>query len=304
MPYIPGGTSQGSSGLKEVVDVFSSGNVYVNGVRVALWNAPNNSETFVLGLIASPTFSSEQAVFETDGEEDESVVEAKQQELIKKGVITQYDLDKGKNAGQNPAGGPGGPGELPGASTSTAVGLTSTTTVAASVVDDTLLYDSPVTKIKWYVKTVTKQPGVVFPYDVASLATANGTTVDQVVKNLSLLVTNCIDPIKNKFPDAFITCSFRAKGRGSSTSQHPFGLACDIQYSSASKADYFPRAKWIADNLDYDQFILEYKTTGTGRPWHHISFNPSGNRKQVLTFMNDKNCKGPGVQGLFDLSNT
>ena len=50
--------------------------------------------------------------------------------------------------------------------------------------------------------------------------------------------------------------------------------------------------------------ILEYKTTGTGNPWIHISFNKAGNRAQVFTFMNDKNCKGPGVVGLYDLSNS
>jgi hypothetical protein len=298
MPYIKSGTPQKDFNWPGVIDVYNSGNVFINGTQVALYNAPNNAESFVLALIASPTFAREQSVFEIDGEEDEAIVEAKQRELVKAGVITQYELDKGKQAGANAL------SSFAGASTSTAVGLATTTTVAASVVDDTLLYDSPNTKIKWYVKTVTKQPGVIFPYDVATLAEPNGTTVDAVVKNLSLLVTNCLDPIKNKFPDAFITCSFRKKGVGATTSQHPFGLAADIQYSSASKADYFTRAKWIADNLDYDQFILEYKTTGTGKPWHHISFAGASNRKLVYTFMNDKNCKGPGVQGLFDLSNT
>ena len=77
-----------------------------------------------------------------------------------------------------------------------------------------------------------------------------------------------------------------------------------IYNSSASKADYYTRALWIKDNIPFDQFILEYKTTGTGKPWHHLSFTAAGNRQQVLTFMNDKNCKGPGVTGLYDLSNS
>lgn len=37
MPYVPGGTSQGNSGLAEVQDVYRSPNVFVNNVPVALW---------------------------------------------------------------------------------------------------------------------------------------------------------------------------------------------------------------------------------------------------------------------------
>lgn len=39
MPYVPGGTSQGESGLAEVADVYHSPNVFVNNVPVALWLA-------------------------------------------------------------------------------------------------------------------------------------------------------------------------------------------------------------------------------------------------------------------------
>ena len=170
------------------------------------------------------------------------------------------------------------------------------------------MYVSPAkptgTGITYYVKTVTKSPGVVYPYDVASVAPQNGTTVDAVVQNLANLVKNCFDPIKIKYPDAFMTCSFRAAGHGAAKSQHMYGMACDIQYAQASKSDYYTRAQWIRDNIPYDQFILEYKTVGSGRPWHHISFNAGSNRQMVLTFMNDRNCKGPGVTGLYDLSNS
>ncbi len=40
MPYVPGGTSQGDSGLVEVADVYRSPNVFVNNVPVALWLEP------------------------------------------------------------------------------------------------------------------------------------------------------------------------------------------------------------------------------------------------------------------------
>lgn len=40
MPYVPGGTSQGDSGLVEVADVYHSPTVFANHVPVALWLAP------------------------------------------------------------------------------------------------------------------------------------------------------------------------------------------------------------------------------------------------------------------------
>jgi len=297
MPYVPGSGSQRTSGLPSVQDLYYSGNVFVNNVQVALWNAPANADAFVLSLINSPTFSQENAINQIDGEEDEATVTANQQRLIKQGVVTQHEINQGNGAGNNPAAtdtaspGNGGVTEV-----------TTGTVAVSSDVDNTLLYDSPLTGKKYYVKTVTKQPGVVFPYDVATVAPQNGLTVQQVCDNLRLLVINCFDPVKKQYPDAFMTCSFRAD-IGYAKSQHKSGQACDIQYSSASKADYYTRALWIRDNIKFDQFLLEYKTTGTRNPWHHLSFNSAGNRNQVLTFMNDKNCKAPGVTGLYDLSN-
>jgi len=296
MPYIQGGTSQGNSGRPEVVDVYSSNNVFANFVNIALWNDPQGPEAAVLNAINSPTY-----VFENIGQEategeslDTGSVDAAQKALVDQGIISIDELNKGVGAGDNPAA----------ADTNPPTVITGTDTGAVTVatdVDATVLYSGEIGTIT--VGSVTKAPGVVFPYDVATIAPQNGLTVQEVCDNLKALITNVWVPIKTQFPDAFITCSFRAKGKGSPTSQHPRGMAMDIQYSKASKADYYTRALWIRDNVPYDQFLLEYKTTGSGRPWHHLSYNTAGNRAQVCTFMNDKNCKGPGVTGLFDLSN-
>lgn len=298
MPYIQGGGPQGTSGLPSVADVYSSNNVYANFVPIALHNDPQGPEAAVLAAISAPTYAAENQTMEaTEGEyTSEAAVEVEQQKLIAAGVISKEEVAAGAGAGANPA------------ATDTAPSVASTGTVDGSVtvassVDDTVLYVSPLTGITWTVKMVTKQPGVVFPYDVATVAPANGITVQQCCDNLRLLVINVIDPIKKQYPDMFVTNTVRSKGNGAPGSQHSFGMACDIQYSKASNADYFTRAQWIKDNLSFDQFLLEYKTTGTKKPWHHLSFKAGANRAQVCTFMNDKNCKGPGVQGLFDLSN-
>jgi hypothetical protein len=299
MPYIKGGGAQKNSGLPAVSDVYHSDNVYANFVPVALWQDPQGSEAASLALINSPSYKVEAAFIELDGETNEVVVEANLQKLISTGVITQAELSLGDNAAASATNVDTTP-----ASTATTTTTTTGSVTLATSVDDTVLYVSTVTDITYYVKTVTKVPGVSFPYDVATVAIQNGVTVQSVVDNLRLLVINCYDPIKAEYPDALMTCSFRLRDPKSPGSQHPLGMACDIQYSKASKADYFTRAQWVKDNIVYDQFLLEWKTIGSKLPWHHISFNKAGNRKQVFTFMNNKNCKGPGVAGLYDLSNT
>lgn len=290
MPYVKGPEVHG---VVHVSDVYRSENVFVNFVPVALWLDPQGTEAAVASAISSPTFATDSATISYDGSEDPTAVELEQQRLVREGIIKQEDLDAAKNA-------------VASSSDTTSVtakrGNVKGKSTVDKNVDDTLLYDSKQTGIKYFVKTVTKQPNVLFPYDVASTAPKNGVTVQEVCDNLRFLVINCFDPIKFKYPDAFMTNSFRARS-GNATSQHPLGMACDIQYSKAIKAEYFTRAQWIRDNISFDQFLLEYKTTGSKQPWHHISFNKAGNRGQVLTFLNDKNFKGPGVQGLFNLTN-
>jgi hypothetical protein len=304
MPYVQAGSPQADYGGAGVVDVYHSPNVLANFVPIALWQDPAGSGTAAAINIAinAPTFPQESAVTEAiEGDPDSpDAVDAQQQELIATGVITTASIVAGTVAATNPA----QTDTAPAPASATTGGTTTGSVSVGGVVDDTLLCGTADgLSQNYYVKTVTKQPGVVFPYDVATIAPLNGMTVQDVCDNLRLLIINCFDPIKRQYPDAFMTCSFRKQGVGSPTSQHPKGMACDIQYAKANKADYYTRAQWVRDNTKYDQFLLEYKTTGTGLPWHHISFNKAGNRGQVCTFMNDKNAKGPGVIGLYDLSN-
>lgn len=302
MPYVAGGGAQADSGLAAVADVYRSGNVFANFIPVALWDNPqgNGVAAAIDFELTQPDYAITAEVIEdVEGSTDETAVIAQQQVLIAEGKITQTAITAGVVAASDPA----NSDPVPAPATATTGTTTGTVTVGV-IVDDTLLCGTADgLSQNYYVKTVTKQPGVVFPYDVATVAPLNGYTVQEVCDNLRLLIINCFDPIKRKYPDAFMTCSFRKAGVGSTTSQHPKGMACDIQYAKASKADYYTRAQWVRDNTQYDQFILEFKTTGTGNPWHHISFNKAGNKAQVLTFMNDRNAKGPGVTGLYDLSN-
>lgn len=114
----------------------------------------------------------------------------------------------------------------------------------------------------------------------------NGLSITDIVSNMQLLAVNCLEPILAKYPEMKPTSGFRTRNNGKS--QHEKGMACDIQFASANRdpALYYEYAKWIKDNIVFDQLLLEYKSTGTKLPWIHISFNPQGNRHQVLTLYN------------------
>ena len=273
MPYVPGGGAQKDSGLDAVGDVYHSPNVYANFVPVALWQDPQGPEAAVLSQILGPNFVPDSNTIMYDGEEDEALVKKRQQELVSSGVIKQSDLDAGAQQGAS--------------ATDSTAGSNVPPSVTDSTVDpaQTAFPDSYPLSTNYTLGKMTKAPGVVFTHPVQASA---GLTVAQVVANLQLLTQNCVETIKSYRSDMFVTNSFRPSGIGSSTSQHPKGMACDMQFSKASKAEYYAIAQWIRDNVPYDQLLLEYKTTGTGLPWIHISYNKAGNRNQVMTFMNDK----------------
>ena len=98
------------------------------------------------------------------------------------------------------------------------------------------------------------------------------------------VVENCYDTIKALYPDAVISSGFR---NGSGRSQHERGQALDIVFPSRPKSQYYDIAKNLKDRIPFDQFLLEYR--GTSSAWIHVSLKKTGgNRKQILTLVNDR----------------
>ena len=143
--------------------------------------------------------------------------------------------------------------------------------------------DNIVLTPNYTVGKLTRSPNVTFDNPLRSGQA--GLSVEEICCNLKLLAVNCIEPIRAQYATAFVTNTFRLSN--GKNSQHHKGMAADIQFRGLAKAQYFTVAQWIRDNVSYDQLLLEYKTTGTGLPWIHISFNKDNQRKQVLTFLND-----------------
>lgn len=119
----------------------------------------------------------------------------------------------------------------------------------------------------------------------------HGLEVEDIINNLKVIAVNVLDPIKEQYPNMFITSGFRP---ASGTSQHERGQACDMQFSGVSRAEYYDIALWVRENIPHDQFLLEYQSGGSGNPWLHISCKDSGNRNQVATFYNHRTYRQYG----------
>lgn len=113
-----------------------------------------------------------------------------------------------------------------------------------------------------------------------------GIPASEIVCNLRLLVSNCIEPIKAKFPNLIITSAWRSEAQntkigGSKTSDHLKGMAIDFQLSGFNRKQHYDAIIEIQKMLPaYRQLILEYKGATT---WIHIAFNINNNIMQALT---------------------
>jgi len=115
----------------------------------------------------------------------------------------------------------------------------------------------------------------------------NNPTAGQI-ENLRKLCESILQPIRNHYDAPVIVSSgFRSPELcvliGSSIdSQHAKGCAADLQVSGVDNKSL---AKWIKENLDFDQLILEFykESEGPHSGWVHVSYVGKENRKQSLT---------------------
>ena len=114
------------------------------------------------------------------------------------------------------------------------------------------------------------------------------------------LFANVVQQVRNNFGVTVINSGYRGPALneavgGSSKSQHCKGEAVDIECPGTPNYEV---ANWIAENLDFDQLILEFYTPGIpDSGWVHVSYKSEGNRKSVLTAMkeNGKTVYKPGL---------
>lgn len=106
-------------------------------------------------------------------------------------------------------------------------------------------------------------------------------------ENLKALAENVLQPVRDQFGPIKVTSGFRSVELntaigGSKTSQHCKGEAADFE-AWAPEVSNYEIAKWISENLEFDQLILEFPGPNPKDGWVHASFTRGTNRKQVLT---------------------
>jgi hypothetical protein len=126
-------------------------------------------------------------------------------------------------------------------------------------------------------------PGPVFDYQIRS---QGGRSKQRIAANLALLAQNVLEPINKKWGPIQINSAFRY---GDGKSQHDRGMAVDITYGdrSSDPVKMIEIAKWIRDNVAFDQLILEY---GKSQIWTHVSFDGEGTQRGDI-----RTCPNPAA---------
>ena len=108
------------------------------------------------------------------------------------------------------------------------------------------------------------------------------------IQNLKVICTSILEPVRRHYgkpiaPSSGYRCLALNRELGSSDrSQHTTGQAVDFEVPGVANMDL---ARWIMDNLLYDQLILEfYKEGQPNSGWGHCSYGGQGNRKQAKRF--------------------
>lgn len=115
----------------------------------------------------------------------------------------------------------------------------------------------------------------------------------EIEKNLTILIEECLDPIREKFGrPIMVTSGYRcpqlnAACGGSSTSEHKTGFAADIDTSDNIRL-------WeviTSGDFKWTQLINEYPDEDDEPSWIHISYNPDNLKCEKLIYKNNKYTK-------------
>ena len=114
----------------------------------------------------------------------------------------------------------------------------------------------------------------------------SNTPTAEHIENMRYCCEKILEPVRAKFGPVTINSSYRAPAvnkavGGSKTSQHVNGQAIDFEVKGV---DNKAVADWVADNLEFDQVILEFYAAGDKNSgWVHASIKKEGgNRKQRM----------------------
>lgn len=116
----------------------------------------------------------------------------------------------------------------------------------------------------------------------------SNTPTEEHRKNMQYVCENIVEKVRAhygrevKINSCYRSKALNARVKGSSTSQHCTGEAVDFEVPGIPNKEV---ADWIADNLEFDQVILEFYNPKEGPQsgWVHASLRRNGhNRRQRL----------------------
>lgn len=271
--YGIGGKNSISSGGNTDID---SPNVYINsGTADAIGYSSREGKNIDYPLQIPENFLDSEVIQFDDS--DESIVQAQHQKSVAEGTVTQKDLDDGKVAKPEVV------DDKPPADIKPIDSSCSVFTGKNNIPESTQLS-------KNFTLAMLSTKAKAGSHKVIA---QHGLSEAEIVCNLKQVAENCLDVIKVKYPNMFVTSGFR---RGNSTSQHELGQACDMQFTGVTNSGFFEIAQWIKANVVFDKLLLEYKTIQSGNAWIHVSFKKNP-RKEVYTYMNNSNT-GAGLRKL------
>ena len=233
--------------------LYNPFNVFANGVEIALYNAATTPGTFTATTVPKVTVTA--AVQNVEGDDDNTAGKAQADRFLAEGRITAEE-HKALTTTPTP--------KTEGVKPTAAKAAQPFTPVPATITMDMVLTPKGTT-LAQMIKNVT------FPRTIPQLAEHSPLVAgpQAVVNNLAALAQNVIEPIKAKYPSMTITNSYR-HGATIGGGAHGTGQAADLQFRGVPAHSYFEIAKWIEQNIPYDQLLLEYLPGKT--VWVHISF--------------------------------
>ena len=305
MPYKEGPLPQKDYTKPGVDDVYHATNVYANGELVALWNPPSTAggggggagggPAGVPGAAGVPGVSAADADLQLQDEDQIDAPAGSHSAWLARqvaaGNITQEEADRSNaDVANDEAETSSNPGAVdnspPGAAGKGQILDYSRFRNTTSFPDSFVLTPRGTT-----LGQMTTQAQV----SPQRAQAAGGLTIQQIVFNLANLAHNVYEPVKARYPSCIVGNTFRSSG----TPQHGQGMAIDLKFRGMRKQEYINVARWVRDNIPFDQLIMENSVRGD--MWIHCSFYAGFGRKKngaIGYMINGSNYK----QGLKDLS--
>jgi hypothetical protein len=233
--------------------LYNPFNVFANGVEIALYDAATVPGTFTATTVPKVTVTT--AVQNVEGDDDNTAGKVQADKFLAEGRIT---ADEHKTITTTPQ--PKTDGVKP-----TAAKAAEPFTPVPGTITMEMVLTPKGTTLAQMIKNVS------FPRTIPQLAEHSPLVSgpQAVVNNLAALAQNVIEPIKAKYPSMLVTNTYR-HGASIGGGAHGTGQAADLQFRGVPAHSYIDIAKWIEQNIPYDQLLLEYLPGKT--VWIHLSF--------------------------------